>query len=210
MNFDRPQDWWRRSTRILNPKRSRRFRRRVERRWRSLTNNCPFLIPFCAVSSHQTETSPHTPFPWQAHGFRLVLSRRVPKQSQVPRTPDVTYELRAGTSVSGTSCQSRQAGQSSSWETTRSLIDRLPIDTVFHFHRYDPQKHEVDSGPNWCALRLLVKTKETYALGQDGIHWEIRIDDAHSDVIVNLNSKTPFPSFRIGLPGKGFFQPTRK
>ncbi len=42
------------------------------------------------------------------------------------------------------------------------------------------------SGPNWCALRLLIKTKETSAFAQDGINWEIRIDDAHPEVIVNF------------------------
>ena len=114
------------------------------------------------------------------------------KEPQVPRTPDVTYELRAGTPVSGDHSNLGRQGKVRLGEA-RLLIDRLPIDTVFHFHRYDSQKHEVPSGPNWCALRLLVKTKETSAFGQDGIHWEIRIDDAHPNVIVNFVFENALP-----------------
>ena len=66
------------------------------------------------------------------------------------------------------------------------LIERLPVDEIFHFHRYDPEKREVPVGRNWCALRILIKTKETSAFAQDGINWEIRIDDAHPDVIVEF------------------------
>jgi hypothetical protein len=115
-------------------------------------------------------------------------SRQIP----VPRTPDITYELRAGTPVSGNHANLGKQGKVRLGDA-RLLIDRLPIDTVFHFHRYDPQKHEVDSGPNWCALRLLMKTKETSAFGQDGIHWEIRIDEAHPDVIMHLVFENELP-----------------
>ena len=60
------------------------------------------------------------------------------------------------------------------------------MDQIFHFHRYDPKRHEVPCGENWCALRVLIKTKETSPFAQDGINWEIRIDDAHPDVIVKF------------------------
>ena len=98
---------------------------------------------------------------------------------------EVRYELRAGTPVSGDHLNLGKQGRVPLGEA-RLLIDRLPIDEIFHFHRHDPGKHEVPSGPNWCALRLLIKTKETSAFAQDGINWEIRIDDAHPEVIVNF------------------------
>jgi len=76
------------------------------------------------------------------------------------------------------------------------------VDEIFHFHRYDPEKHEVPIGRNWCALRILSKTKETSAFAQDGIHWEIRIDDAHPDVIFNF-------VFEYALPKLPYW-PTRQ
>jgi hypothetical protein len=101
------------------------------------------------------------------------------------QTADVRYELRSGTPVSGD--HSNPGGQGRvPLGQAKVLIDRLPVDSLFHFHRYDPKRHEVYSGPNWSALRLLVKTKETSAFAQDGINWEIRIDDAHPEVIVNF------------------------
>ena len=114
------------------------------------------------------------------------------KQPQVPRTSEVTYELRAGTPVSGTHANLGKQGKVRLGET-RLLIDRLPIDTVFHFHRYDSQKHEVDSGPNWCALRLLTRTKQTSPFEQDGVRWDIRIDEAHPDVIVTIVFENTLP-----------------
>ena len=98
---------------------------------------------------------------------------------------EVRYELRAGTPVSGDHLNLGKQGRVPVGEA-RLLIDRLAVDEIFHFHRFDPEKHEVPSGPNWCALRLLVKTKETSAFAQDGINWEIRIDDARPEVLVNL------------------------
>ena len=101
------------------------------------------------------------------------------------RGPDVRYELRAGTPISGDHFNLGKQGRVPLGQA-KLLIDKLPVDTVFHFHRYDPEKHEVPTGPNWSALRVLNKTKEASAFAQDGINWEIRIDDAHPEVIVNL------------------------
>ena len=117
------------------------------------------------------------------------------RQTPVPRIPDVTYELRAGTPVSGTHANLGRQGKVRLGEA-RLFIDRLPIDTVFHFHRYDPQKREVHSGPNWCALRLLVRTTQTSPLEQNGVHWDIRIDETHPDAIVNIVFENTLPKLR--------------
>ena len=118
-----------------------------------------------------------------------------PKAPQVARTPEVTYELRAGTPVSGNHANLGKQGKARLGEA-RLLIDRLPSDTVFHFHRYDPQKHEVSSGPNWCALRLLSRTTQTSPHEQDGVHWDVRIDEAHPEVIVNIVFENTLPKLR--------------
>jgi IcmF-related N-terminal domain len=108
------------------------------------------------------------------------------------RVPDVKYELRAGTPVSGDHLNLGKQGRVPLGQA-KVLIERLSADEVFHFHRYDPEKREVPVGRNWCALRILAKTKETSAFGQDGIHWEIRIDDAHPEVIVNFVFENALP-----------------
>jgi IcmF-related N-terminal domain len=108
------------------------------------------------------------------------------------RAPDVRYELRAGTPVSGDHLNLGKQGRVPLGQA-KVLIERLPVDEIFHFHRYDPEKHEVPIGRNWCALRILSKTKETSAFAQDGIHWEIRIDDAHPEVIFNFVFENALP-----------------
>jgi hypothetical protein len=66
----------------------------------------------------------------------------------------------------------------------RVLIDRLPLDTVFHFHSYlDDRKKEVECGNNWSALRLLTKSS---AAAQDGINWEIKMDDPWGAAVLDV------------------------
>jgi hypothetical protein len=108
------------------------------------------------------------------------------------RIADVRYELRAGTPVSGDHLNLGKQGRVHLGQP-KVLIERLPADEIFHFHRYDPEKREVPVGRNWCALRILIKTKETSAFAQDGINWEIRIDDAHPDVIINFVFENALP-----------------
>ena len=117
------------------------------------------------------------------------------------RTPDVRYELRAGTPVSGDHSNLGKQGRVPLGQV-KLLIDRLPVDQIFHFHRYDPEKREVPCGGSWPALRVLIKTKETSPFAQDGINWEIRIDDAHPDVIVKF-------VFEYALPKLPYW-PTRQ
>ena len=117
------------------------------------------------------------------------------------RTPDVTYEFRSGTPFSGDHYNLGRQGRVPLGQA-RVLIQRLPIDTVFHFHRYDPKRHEVPLGENWCALRALIKTKEPHRLrrmasiGKSGSTTPIPMSLSTS----SLN--TLFRSCRIGRRGK--------
>jgi len=66
----------------------------------------------------------------------------------------------------------------------RVLIDRLSLDTVFHFHSWlDDRMKEVECGNNWSALRLLSKAS---VVAQDGINWEIKMDDQWGAVVLNV------------------------
>ena len=118
-----------------------------------------------------------------------------------PKRPEVRYELRAGTPMSGDHSNLGKQGKIPLGQA-KLLIDKLPVDQIFHFHRYDPEKHEVPCGGSWPALRLLAKTKETSPFAQDGINWGIRIDDAHPDVIANF-------VFEYALPKLPYW-PTRQ
>ncbi|HEY5707603.1 MAG TPA: type VI secretion protein IcmF/TssM N-terminal domain-containing protein [Terrimicrobiaceae bacterium] len=131
------------------------------------------------------------------NGTIAVCSIALPgaSQGQTARISDVKYELRAGTPFSGNHANLGKQGKVPLGQQ-RVLIDKLPVDTVFHFHRYDPAMHEVPCGLNWCALRLLTTTTQTSEFEQDGINWKVRIDDAHPDVIANLVFEYELPKLR--------------
>jgi hypothetical protein len=67
----------------------------------------------------------------------------------------------------------------------KELIEGLPIDTAFHFHSYldDQPWKEMDCGNNWSALRLLTKAS---VAAQDGINWEIKMDDAWGGAVLDV------------------------
>jgi len=102
-----------------------------------------------------------------------------------PKIPAFMYELRAGTPTS-TGHATGNLGKQGRVRVGdgRLLIDRLPLDTVFHFHSWiGDQKKEVDEGNNWSALRLLSKAS---VAAQDGINWEIKMDDSYGVAILNV------------------------
>ena len=102
-----------------------------------------------------------------------------------PKVPVFMYELRAGTQKS----RGHDAGNLGKQGRVRVgdgrvLIDRLPVDTIFHFHAYlDDQMKEVDCGNNWSVLRLLSKSS---VAAQDGINWEIKMDDSFGVAVLNV------------------------
>ena len=95
------------------------------------------------------------------------------------------YELRAGTPTSKDGEHGNLGRQGKvKVGDGRILIDRLPLDTVFHFHAYvDDQMKEMDCGNNWSALRLLTKAS---VAAQDGINWEIKMDDAWGGAVLDV------------------------
>ena len=103
-----------------------------------------------------------------------------------PRIPVFMYELRAGTPTTRGHDVTGNLGKQGRVRVGdgRVLIDRLPLDTVFHFHSYlDNRKKEVDCGNNWSALRLLSKSSMA---AQDGINWEIKMDDPWGPAVIHL------------------------
>ncbi len=102
-----------------------------------------------------------------------------------PKIPVFMYELRAGTPTSRGHATGNLGKQGRvRVGDGRLLIDRLPLDTVFHFHSWiGDQKKEVDEGNNWSALRLLSKAS---VAAQDGINWEIKMDDSYGVAILNV------------------------
>jgi hypothetical protein len=116
-----------------------------------------------------------------------------PVSAPAPEIP--TYELRLGTPTGGEHGNLGNQGRIPLGEG-RSFIDRMPVDMVFHFHRYDDQgKHEVACGVDWCALRLLNKSEETNESENDGLNWDIRIDDhLHPDVVVQFVFEHALPA----------------
>jgi hypothetical protein len=102
-----------------------------------------------------------------------------------PKIPVFMYELRAETPTSRGHATGNLGKQGRvRVGDGRLLIDRLPLDTVFHFHSWiGDQKKEVDCGNNWSALRLLSKSS---VAAQDGINWEIKMDDSYGVAILNV------------------------
>ncbi len=131
-------------------------------------------------------------------------SQAAPAGKPGAQTSEVRYELRAGTPISGDHANLGKQGRVAVGQR-KLLIDKLPADTVFHFHRYDPEKHEVPSGSNWSAVRLLTKTRETSAFAQDGVNWEVRIDDAHPEVIAVLIFEYALPKLPTWPTRQGVF-----
>jgi hypothetical protein len=100
-----------------------------------------------------------------------------------PRIPVFMYELRVGTPTGGEHGNLGHQGRVRVGDG-RVLIDRLPLNTVFHFHSYlGDRKKEVDGGNNWSALRLLSKSSMA---AQDGINWEIKMDDAWGAAVLDV------------------------
>jgi IcmF-related N-terminal domain len=102
-----------------------------------------------------------------------------------PRIPVFMYELRAETPTARGHATGNLGKQGRvRVGDGRVLIDRLPLDTVFHFHSYlDDRKKEVECGNNWSALRLLTKSS---AAAQDGINWEIKMDDPWGAAVLDV------------------------
>jgi hypothetical protein len=102
-----------------------------------------------------------------------------------PRIPVPMYELRAGTPTTRGHAQGNLGKQGRvRCGDGRVLIDRLPLDTVFHFHSFlDSRMKEVECGNNWSALRLLSKSSMA---AQDGINWEIKMDDPWCNAVLDV------------------------
>ena len=102
-----------------------------------------------------------------------------------PKVPVFMYELRAGTQTA----KGHDAGNLGKQGRVRVgdqrvLIERLSVDTVFHFHAYlDGVKEEIDLGNNWSVLRLLSRSSMA---AQDGINWEIKMDKAYGVATLNV------------------------
>jgi hypothetical protein len=110
-----------------------------------------------------------------------------------PSTEDVSYELREGTPTG--SEHGNLGGQLRiPLGLVKTFIEKMPVDHVFHFHRYDPQEHEVSCGDNWCALRVLANTTATSESTQGGINWYVKIDGNHPEVFIYFVFQRPFPS----------------
>ena len=119
-----------------------------------------------------TPTVPPTPDP---------VTHQMP--APTPRIPVFKYELREGTPTGGEHGNLGRQGRVKVGDG-RVLIDRLPLDTIFHFHSYlDDRMKEVDCGNNWSALRLLSKAS---VVAQDGINWEIKMDDPWGPAVLNV------------------------
>jgi len=116
------------------------------------------------------------------------MGNRVPVKGQEA----VTYELRLGTPTGNDHDNLGRQGRLP-LGAGRPFIERMPIDTVLHFHRYDPDRHEVACGVDWCALRILNKTVEASEYEQDGVNWDVRIDGAHPDVVIQFVFEYAFP-----------------
>ena len=54
-------------------------------------------------------------------------------------------------------------------------------------------------------MRLLTKTRETSAFAQDGVNWEVRIDDAHPEVIAVLIFEYALPKLPTWPTRQGVF-----
>ena len=95
------------------------------------------------------------------------------------------YELRAGTPTTRGHATGNLGKQGRvRVGDGRVLIDRLPLDTVFHFHSFlDSRMKEVECGNNWSALRLLTKSS---LAAQDGINWEIKMDDPWCNAVLDV------------------------
>jgi hypothetical protein len=115
-----------------------------------------------------------------------------PAVPPAPPISDVAYELRMGTPTSGEHGNLGDKGRIRVNEGNAFVVG-MPVDTIFHFHRYDPEKHEVFCGPDWSALRVLAKTTSTSASTQDDANWYIMIDDAHPEVVLNFLFQRPLP-----------------
>jgi hypothetical protein len=107
-------------------------------------------------------------------------------------TPVFMYELRAGTPTSRDGEHGNLGNQGKvKVGDGRILVDRRPLDTVFHFHAYvENQMKEIDCGNNWSALRLLTRAS---GATQDGINWEIKMDDAWGGVVLDLRMDQAIP-----------------
>jgi hypothetical protein len=112
--------------------------------------------------------------------FGLLGPKKTPHN-----TPVFMYELRSGTPTSRDAEHVNIGNQGKvKVGDGRILIDRLPLDTVFHIHAYvGDQMKEIDCGNNWSALRLLTKTS---VAAQDGINWEIKMDDAWGGAVLDV------------------------
>ena len=113
------------------------------------------------------------------------VTHQIPPPAPTPRIPVFMYELRAGTPTT----RGHTAGNLGKQGRVkvgdgRVLIDRLPLDTVFHFHSFlDDRMKEVECGNNWSALRLLSKAS---VAAQDGLNWEIKMDDQWGAAVVDI------------------------
>jgi hypothetical protein len=106
-------------------------------------------------------------------------------KTAAPKAPVFMYELRAGTPTSR-DVEHENIGKQGKVKVGdgRVLIDRLPLDKVFHIHAYvEDQMKEIDCGNNWSALRLLTKAS---VAAQDGINWEIKMDDAWGGAVIDV------------------------
>jgi hypothetical protein len=112
-----------------------------------------------------------------------------------PKVPVFMYELRGGTQASrGHDNNLGKQGRVRVGDG-RVLIDRMPVDTTFHFHAWiDDQKKEVDCGNNWSALRLLSRSS---VAAQDGINWEIKQDDSFGVVVLNVQLEQALPPIAL-------------
>ncbi|HEY5742118.1 MAG TPA: type VI secretion protein IcmF/TssM N-terminal domain-containing protein, partial [Terrimicrobiaceae bacterium] len=68
-----------------------------------------------------------------------------PGATPPPEIPQIAYELRAGTPVSRGHGSLGGQGKVPLGQG-RVLIQKLPVDTIFHFHRYDFKTHELECG----------------------------------------------------------------
>jgi hypothetical protein len=108
-----------------------------------------------------------------------------------PAPPAFRYELRVGTPTGGEHGNLGGQGLVKVGDP-RTLVNKLSLDTVFHFHSWlGDKKREVDCGSNWSALRLLSRGS---VAAQDGINWEIKMDDPWGAVAMIVQVEQALPS----------------
>jgi hypothetical protein len=136
-------------------------------------------ISTCRISMRASPL-PTPTVPPRRRFFGLLSPKQTPDNTRV-----FMYELRKGTPTSRAGEHGNLGNQGKvKVGDGRILIDRLPLDTVFHFHCYvEGQMKEIDWGNNWSALRLLTKAS---VAAQDGINWEIKMDDAWGGAVLDV------------------------